>query len=164
MHSIQITLPFNHSGTVYFSQITSESGVVHVQALTADHEPCGFEYTITLPQDYYLDALLELEVVKALIEQAKLDVTEGRWATSISELEKAVVAKWIHHSDDWQSHPGFIVHTDVFDRPITEARYMEFLERTNFHGFPIEGYGVGPVHPADDTGKVWTYLHSRSCD
>jgi hypothetical protein len=164
MAAYSTEVPFVSGDTRHLIQVTSEAATVHIQALTADHEPYGFGYSITLPQDYYLDALLELDVVKALIEQAKLDVTEGRWDRSLSELEKAVVAKWINHSDDWQSRPGFIVHTDVFDRPITEARYMEFLERKNFHCFPIEGDGAGPVRQADSTGKAWTYLHSRSCD
>lgn len=82
-------------------QVTSENGFVHVQALTADHEPCGFEYSITLPQDYYIDALLETEVVKALIEQAQRDVTDGLWRIDLAELDKGVAANRIDHSDDF---------------------------------------------------------------
>jgi len=164
MPRVTTEVSFSNSGTTHLVQVVREDGSVHVQALTADHQPCGFEYSVTLPQDYYLDALLESSVVKCLIEAAKRDVSEDRWNKDLAELENAVVASRIDHSDDWQSRPGFIVHTDVFDRPITEARYLEFLERMDYFGFPIEGYGVGPVRPADDTGKVWTYLHSRSCD
>lgn len=162
MISKTISLLFEEA--TYQIELSVENGTVRVQAFTADHQPCGFEYSVTLPKDYYLDALLESEVVKALIEQAKRDVTDGRWSRDLAALEEGVVANRIDHSDDWQSRPGFIVHTDVFDRPITKERYQEFLERMDYFGFPIEGYGVGPVRQADSTGRAWIYLHSSSCD
>lgn len=155
---------FDYNGTTYLIEIVSGQKVVRVQALTDNHQPCGFEYAVTLSKDYYMDVLLESSAVKALIENAKRDVLENRWNNDQNELEKGEVAKWVHHSDERDPRTGFMVHTDTFDRPITEDRYREFLMRMNFHGYPLEGYGTGSVRQADKEGKVWVYRYSDSCD
>jgi len=163
MTSNSKTFPFTHNGANYVIHFAYESNVVRIQALTSDHQPCGFEYTVSLPQKYYVEGLLESNVVKSLIVEAHRDVAEGRWSNDLAMLESSIMPKYVNHSDDWNSHSGSFEHRDFFDRPISEGRYKEFLERVNYHGFPFEGYGIN-VRQDDDEGKVWVYLHSRSCD
>ena len=137
MPPITKELSFTHDDASYLIQVTATDDRVTIQALTQDHETCGFEYAMSLPDAYYLEALLESCSIKALIDEAKNDVIDGRWRRDLSNLTKSI-----------------------------RANYEDYLERMDYHGYRPEGYGVGggDIRQGDIEGKVWIYIHTRSCD
>ena len=166
MPPITKELSFTHDDASYLIQVTATDDRVTIQALTQDHETCGFEYAMSLPDAYYLEALLESCSIKALIDEAKNDVIDGRWRRDLSNLTKSIRAERIAKSDKMDSTTGNIVHIDEFNRPISRTNYEDYLERMDYHGYRPEGYGVGggDIRQGDIEGKVWIYIHTRSCD
>lgn len=157
-------LPFTHNDADYIIQVISAEDQVSVQLLSAsDHEPCGFERIIRLPNRCYMDALLKLETVRKLLEEARNDIIDDRWKHDVAALNGSVVAERLSYSCELVRDSYAFDHVETFDRPITQASYEEHLESVDYHGYPRQGYGVG-IRQGDVERKVWIYRASRSCD
>ena len=157
---------FDHLGNQYCVQISVESGTIRAQVFQNGSPASPCVYSVSLPMAFDMKILNRFDSVRAIIEEAKRDITDESRADMIRLLGSFSRARYLQTDEKRIGTAGYddIEHRDVFDRPISQQDYCDFLELRDYHGYSPKGYGMGKVIKGDSEGKIWIYRHSSTCD